>query len=258
MMKRGYAFALVFLAVFVNMGFVSAASIAGIDVGNSIRVALESIEETFRPFLEVTIGGYDTSEFFWMKFLLLILMFVVMKAAIKATPKLGENNAVVNIVALVISLFAVRYISQNQLTEGILLPYGVLGVALTTILPFLIFFFFVEKTSKGPGARKAMWFAFILIMFLVWFTKSDELNAISNWIYWGIMVLSVLLFFFDKHVQLYFGRRVNNERRIDYLKNFINSKAYNYRMALENNDKEQAKKIAKQIDDAEKEIHKLS
>src|SRR3989344_4569335 len=175
--KRNFYF--LFLVLFFP--FVSAQQLPPVeDVINGIVSSLEGI---FTPISSSLFGGGDSNEFLFAKILLAILLFAVINAVVKKVPIFREQKGVAIIVALVISILAVRFISENQLVAGILLPYGTLGVGLTTILPFLIFFYFIHDSEIGPFGRRVSWFFFILVFLILWYSKGSDLSTISNYIY---------------------------------------------------------------------------
>ena len=61
------------------------------------------------------------------------------------------------IVALIVSILSVRFMSENNFILGLLLPYTTLGVALITIIPFLIFAYGVHTTGLPGIGRKIAW-----------------------------------------------------------------------------------------------------
>jgi hypothetical protein len=151
-------------------------------------------------------GEFDSEEFLIAKGLLLILLIVIISTILKRTP-IGKNNEkTANIIAIIISILAVRFINDNQLINGILLPYGTLGVAITTILPFVIFFYFVHYTNMGSFARKISWAFFAIIFLSLWLTR-EGLSEVSNQIYGWTMLAMIIIFFFDKSIHDYMGNR---------------------------------------------------
>ncbi len=260
MKRRVYGFFALLALSLTLLPFVSAYTSFG-DVGSFVQNVIQSIQQIGTPIFSSLFGSYSSDEFLFSKILLFILLFVVIKVGVKATPKLGERNFVVNIIALVVSLFAVRYISENQLTQGILLPYGTLGVALVTLLPFVIYFFFVEKSVTTSTGRKIAWMLFIIIFAVLWFnraTSSEGLPVVSNYLYMSVVLLGVFLFFFDKGVQKYFDRRADYEHTRGVLQDRINKKKWDYQLALNADDKERMGKLLKEIKYLEEEKHKYS
>src|SRR3989344_5047270 len=133
-----------------------------------INDAIRGVTDVFEPVLRALFGNFGGEDFLFAKMLLGILLFVIINVVIKRLPMFRDNKSVSIIVALVISLLAIRFINENDLVNGILLPYGTLGVAITTLLPFFIFFYFLHDSQMGPFGRRAGWFLFGVIFLVLW------------------------------------------------------------------------------------------
>jgi hypothetical protein len=169
---------------------------------------INSIERFATPFFEVLIGDYSGSEFFFAKCLFLILLFIMIDAILKKVPLFQGNNAVIFIIALVVSVLGVRFISDNEFTQMILLPYGTLGIVLTTVLPFIIVFYFLHSMNAGGAARRILWLFFIVVFGALWYSKRNTLlasNPIGNQIYMWTLVAMAGLFIFDRGIHRYFA-----------------------------------------------------
>ena len=199
---------LVFGVIIQFMPFVSAYSYYGgfgnFDLRTGSEQLIQFITDFARPLFEGIIGDYSGSEFFFAKCLILILLYVVCASALKRVEVFKKNNGVIFIISAVISVLAVRFISENQLTLGILLPYGTLGVALTTILPFFIFTFFIQVSGMGGLGRRLSWLFFGIVFIVLWFSKSSEMAALSNQIYFFTLIGMIVAFIFDKQIHYYF------------------------------------------------------
>jgi len=204
--KRGGTIFLLVLSILVITPFISAAQGDFFyEAQATIRPVIDSILGILNPFLEVAVGDYSTSQFFFAKVLLFILLFVVLSSIMKELPRIGDNKAVANIVSLIISILAVRFMSENQLILGVLLPYGTLGIAITTIIPFMAFFYFLHASKMGGAGRKLAWGFFIIVFFVLWNARYEQLDPLGNRIYgWGL-VLMIAVLIFDKSVHRYFS-----------------------------------------------------
>ena len=170
-----------------------------------IRPIISAAIGIMAPFLEYAVGDFSTSQFFFTKVMLLILLFVIIATVLKKVPRFDEMSpTIVNIVALIVSILSVRFISENSLINGILLPYGALGITLATILPFLIFFYFVHSSNMPSGVRKLAWGFFTIVFFVLWNSRFDSLDPLGNRIYGWTLIFVVLVFVFDKSIHRYF------------------------------------------------------
>jgi branched-subunit amino acid transport protein AzlD len=173
------------------------------------------------PFLEAVIGDYTTSEFFFSKVLVLILLTIIIAKLLEKTP-IGDGRKGFNlIVSVLISVLAVRFINENSLFEAIFIQYGVLGVAITTILPMVIFFYFVHNTNVGTYGRKMFWGIYAITLGAIWLSKSSELPEVANWIYALTFIAAIGFIAADNTIHSYFGlsdfkkfEKKSNKKRI--------------------------------------------
>ncbi|MBI2632190.1 hypothetical protein HYW75_04250 [Candidatus Pacearchaeota archaeon] len=222
---------------------------------------VQGVGDIATPVFSALFGVYQSDEFLFVKILVFILLFLGIRLGVKAIPALGEQTGVVNIISLVVSLIAIRFLSESDLVRGILLPYGVLGVAVLTGLVFVLYFFFVEKTVSSAGGRKFLWFLFVLIMAVLWFSQRDKLSGVTNFIYWGALGLGILMFFFDKNVKRYFDRQANYATAVQAINRHLGQLYTDYNNAMNvpgDAGDRMRKDIMKQIKRLEEEKHKLS
>ena len=212
-------------------GLVSAFN--GYDIQYFVQNILDGMAQVAAPLFGAAFGYYETTEFLFVKILVFILLFVVIKTAVKATPRLGENNMVTIVISLVVSILAIRFMSENDFFRGILLPYGSLGVALATLLPFLIYGFFVHKSFDTGSIRKAAFIFYIIVFGIIWISRYDEINQASNYIYAGTLILAICLMLFDRQVKAYFRRNELERVEEDINANSIARATIEYTQALE-------------------------
>jgi hypothetical protein len=203
-MKKEALVLFIYLGIVILSPFVTAQLYYG-DASYQVRNAINFVLDIFRPFLELIIGEYWTSEFFFHKILVLILLTVICKFVLDKTP-IGEyNKKVTFLIAAIVSILAIRFINENRFFEAIFIHYGVLGIAITTILPLVIFFYFVHNTQVKSFGRRMFWTIYMIILVVIWLMKSSEIPPAANWIY-GLTILAALAFvFLDKNIHAYLG-----------------------------------------------------
>jgi len=204
-MKRGMAFALLVCSILSFVGFVSAQA----DINSGIQSFKDGVANAINILFKDLLQTYELGQdIFFMKVLLFILIFVVVQTAVKAVPKLGEQKAVVVIVSFIVSVLGVKWMSDS-LVETILLPYGGLAVAFATLLPFLIFFYFVHATKMNGAGRRIAWGFFAISFALVFYTRNFKEGATpisqeGQYFYYAVLALIVLAMMFDKGIHRYF------------------------------------------------------
>jgi hypothetical protein len=204
-MKKGWLYFASLFSLVLFSSLVSAQS----DVFRTIlEVVISTINAAivvFGPFLVVVIGDYGNGEFFFAKILLLFLLFIVINAVLRQARIFESSPSTIKIIAAIVSILAIRFISDSQLVRGILLPYGALGVAITTIMPFLVFFYFVYFSGMAGFGRRISWVIFGIVFTVFWASRTyGGLPAEFNWIFGLTTVAIILALIFDRGIKSYF------------------------------------------------------
>jgi drug/metabolite transporter (DMT)-like permease len=208
--------------------FINAYSFALNDIiSRGPRDLIDIIKNFTSPFFEALLNTSAYSEFFFAKVLLLILVFICIYFVLRKIDFLGlnEKKGILIIIASVISILGLRYLPENDLIKGVLLPYNTLGLAIAIFLPFLIYFFFVEKSIPSPPGRRAAWIIYAVIFGVLWVSRRSEISEIANYIYLAGLIVVILCLFFDDSLHKYFKlddlrkleRGISVSNRIDLL-----------------------------------------
>ncbi|MCK4553298.1 hypothetical protein KAT80_03780 [Candidatus Pacearchaeota archaeon] len=227
-----------------------------------ITRVIDSILGILSPLLETIIGDYNTSEFFFHKILLLILLIIISKNILDKTP-IGEDNKKVSLmISVIISILAIRFINENNFFGAIFIQYGTLGIAITSILPMIIFFYFVHTARIGTYGRKLFWALYGIILGAIWISKSSEIPSIANWIYGLTFLAAIVFIYLDKTIHSYLGlsgfrkfEKNINKKQIRKLKKDLQEIQEDWAYGRFNSRKEY-KDEKKQIEDQIKELSK--
>ncbi len=166
----------------------------GIDIRRGSEDAINFIVNWAEPFLIAVLGGYDYSGILiFEKFLFFILLLSLIYIALNNVPIFDDQKRIVIIVSVIASILSVRFIDLVWLNT-IILQYQILGISITSILPFIIFLFFLHTVSESPVVRKIGWIFFILVYYGLWATVETE-----NYgqVYFWTMIVSILFLLFD-------------------------------------------------------------
>jgi len=174
------------------------------DLSSASTQIIQWIRDIFDPFFEVFVGDIALNQIFFARVLILILLFVLISAILRRISIFKENHGTRIIIAAVVSILGSRYITESEFIQGVLLPYGILAVALTVLLPFLILGYFVHDSVDSPAGRKFAWIIFIAVYLGMWGDRSSELGN-ANYIYLIGALLAAAAALFDHTVHEYFG-----------------------------------------------------
>ncbi len=164
---------------------------------------IEIVKNFFSPFFEAILGVGQYDQYFFARILLLLLIYVLVYAVLKEIDLIGDRPFILFIIAAVVAILGARYIGEINFIEGILLPYGALTIALSVLLPFIIFFWFVHSSMAGSGvARRAAWIFFAVIFFGLWLSRRTLTQF--DWIYNVAIAAVVLAVIFDPKIHEYF------------------------------------------------------
>jgi len=145
--------------------------------------------------------GYDVAgaEMITRFLLVLLLTTVLFQPAYNV---LGKKSGIAFIVAFLVSILGIRFLSITNL-NAVMLPYGALAIAASTIIPFLLFLYLLEMGDLGknhPVIRKIGWAIIAASFLFLWTTRYKEVGEIS-YLYGLMALLSVGLLLFDGTIQ---------------------------------------------------------
>ena len=160
---------------------------------------LKQIQDFSEPLLKFLLGVDSYDEFFFTKVLLFILLIVVIFSVLKNIEIFRHYLGAQWILSIIISLLAVRYLISINIINAILLPYGALGIAITILLPLVIFFYFVHNSIRHSRMRMLSWILYGLFFIGLWWQRSVDIGNFG-WIY-GAGIIGVLIaIIFDKQI----------------------------------------------------------
>ena len=192
---------LLILTFLVNL--VSAYGYGYIDLRYGSEQVIRWVEDFGAPIFSALLGGQYggvNDGFLFERFLLFILLLSIVYISIKNVPVFADNKPVISIISFVIPLIAIRFMDFAWLMT-ILVQYAVLGIAITAILPFIIYLLFLHGMSNSATVRKIGWILFIVVYFGMWATTDVEFYGE---IYMWTMLLAVIFLFLDGTIHSYY------------------------------------------------------
>ena len=194
MKKTGIAVISVLIVfLFIISLVVPASAYYYIDLRQGSQDVINWVTDFSEPFLQALFGGYGYSYLLFEKFLIFIILISIVYLSISRIPAFDEQKGVIWIISIVVPLIAVRFLDAVWLNT-ILIQYQVLGIALTSILPFIIYLFFLHNISDSSTVRKIGWIFFIVVYFCLWSTSDIE---IYGQVYFWTMILSLAFLLVD-------------------------------------------------------------
>src|SRR3989338_10978061 len=163
-MKRGlFGVILLWLMLVVFMsGAVFAQSASWV---TSVETGLNDFTTVANPIVKFIIGDVEgDSGLLFIKLMVFFLILVIVYYATRNVPGIGDKKSLSFIISLIVSVMAIRFLTTKELVNFIWAPYGVLGVALSSIFVFVLAFFFIM--SFNDIIRKVGWTAFKINQFL--------------------------------------------------------------------------------------------
>ncbi len=197
-MNRIGVVSVVLISLLFVMTFVSAQN----PTLNGIADGVESFYDTlFEPFAKFLLGqSTDSPEAFFAKLLVFIIVLSVVWFVVGKFPLMTGKKKTGLLIAVVVSILSVRYLTYEWLNT-IILPYTTLGVAVTSLIPFIIYFFFV-KDLPTQLMRKSAWIFFAVVFFgLFIFRINGPTSSPQMYVYLVTVVLSLIMFSADGTIQ---------------------------------------------------------
>ena len=176
-----------------------------LDLESGSKQLIQLIKDITSPFFETLLNDSSQNEFFFVKVLIMILLFLIINAVFKKIPRIGENSGVSLIISAIVAILSVRYISDSQLITGILLPYTTLGIVVATAIPFLIFFWLINTTKLGGIGRRIGWAGFGIVYAFLWKSRYSDLSPLGNQIYGALLIMIIAAVLFDRKIHEYFS-----------------------------------------------------
>jgi len=200
-------FSSVVMSVF-SFSFVSAywAGDLGSNLGYGMNQLIYLFESLLGPLAAALLGG--SGDLLFERVLFLTIILLVVHIVIKNIEPFKDKPAIIWIVSVAVALLSTRFLVESDMVQSIILPYSVLGVAITGFLPLLIYFYFVKDVVSST-ARKLLWIFFIVVYLGLWGSRYDELGSIS-WIYFWTGVIALFFLLFDGTI-----RRVMMNQKYD-------------------------------------------
>ena len=191
-MKKGvFAFGFVFVGLMM-LSMVSAQGFGGVrDVSDRVITAFVDI---FEPILSALFGHNNWGDgLLFERTLVFIVLFSFIFIILGKVPMFDDAKRIKMVVAIIIPLIGMRFMDYAALV-AVINQYFILSIILSSILPFVIYFYFVYNIAGNHGVlRKLAWIIFSGIYLGLWSTASVS-GAYANIYLWTFVASLAMLF----------------------------------------------------------------
>ncbi|MEK6894235.1 MAG: hypothetical protein AABX10_02115 [Nanoarchaeota archaeon] len=196
-MKGNIFFVLFLLSLLLVPGFVSAQYYGG-GFWYGTEQVIDSLVMNLEPILRALLGGNDwTGYLLFEKTLLFMLISIIVGVILGNLPFFQgfQHKGILRLVALIIGLLGVRNLNYIWVST-IITQYQVLFIAITGILPFMIYWYFVN--GLNGLVKKVAWVFYAVIYFGLWATS--DLEAYEGVYLWSALISLAYGLFLDTMV----------------------------------------------------------
>lgn len=190
----------------------------GDNLGYGMEQLIDNIEQMFGPMFSMLLGGQG--DYMFERIMFLFMLVAIIYVVISRIDVFKNNKMVIWVITISVSLLSTRFLTESDLIQTMLLPYSILGVTLTAVLPILIYFSFVESFSESATVRKMLWIFYIIVFIGLWSSRYDELGQMS-WIYMMSAIAALLFLLFDGTIRRTMVKQQMKELDIENRDNFV-------------------------------------
>jgi hypothetical protein len=249
---------LVFLSILVlNISFSGADLASNVQQGSYGFVNL--VKGFFSPIISAIFGnGYSENVFETLLYFIIILAIVSL--VLSRIEIFKDKKRIIWIISICIALLATRFTLEPILLGLVSLPYKLLGISILSVLPFIIYFMFLESFEQ-PLIRKIGWIFFICLYIGLWYSQTQEMGNYA-YIYMATAIIGLIVMLFDRTIQAYrirsWVRRGLSEKTAKRMADLSAGIDANYDRLKSAPDPASKKKIQDAIDRDVKDLKKAS
>ena len=192
-MKKRFAVFCVSLIFITLLSVLVSAQYGYFDLRSASEQIINWIQDIFGPFFAVFLGG--TGEFLFEKILFFFIVLTFSFVVLKKFPVFEDHLGALWVTVAAVAILSTRFLTESEVVASILLPYSVLGVALTAAIPIVIFFLFVH-TFDSSTLRKVLWIFFIVVFWGLYGSRAGELGSLA-FIYLLTGIVALIFLFAD-------------------------------------------------------------
>ena len=192
---------ILFFVLLFSISFVSAAG----ELQYGSQKLVELIQEIFGPLFGSWLGG-DGYEYLFESILFFFILLSFVYVVLNRMDLFRYKPAALWTVVISVAVLSARFTLNSEWVKFALLPYSIVGVAIISIIPFVLYFYFIENFDSST-VRKFGWALYTCIYIGLWYSQSDSIGDIS-YIYLFAAILGLILIAADGSVRGWMARRL--------------------------------------------------
>ena len=174
-------------------------------ISNFIKGGIDIIQKSGNPIFSALLGEIEQSEDLFIKILLFLLVMLIVYAVLDTMSFFNTKPSITWLIAIIISIFGIRFVPVG-LIKTMTYPASALALVILLGLPFLLFFWIIQRVSNS-FVRRAGWAVFAAIIAFLWFYNIDNpATAGFQWIYLFVLIACGVAFGFDAILQKWLGK----------------------------------------------------
>lgn len=190
-MKRAL---ILFMLSFLSISLVSGAQ----SPSEGARLVVDTVIDILEPLAGSLFGGFGSENLF-VSVLFFVIILSLVYIILGRIDLFYDKNTIRWVVTISVALLATRFTAEQALVQFVLLPYNVLGVALLSLLPFIIYFSFLYSFDSS-AIRKFGWALFIVLYIGLWYTQFEQIGDIA-YVYLFAGILGLIMMASDKYIR---------------------------------------------------------
>jgi hypothetical protein len=187
-------------SIIMLSSLVSAGPVEGLE--KLLEGARDMILLVIRFITNILLDIDNFDELLFAKLLILLIIFFVVYTVIKKNRIFGTDQKIISIISSAISILSIRYLPED-FVQAILLQYNIFAMAVTTLIPFMLFFFFIHQSGFKKFGRRMGWIFYAITFIAIWAFRYDDIGN-ANYIYWVGIIFVVISLIFDSSIHKYF------------------------------------------------------
>ena len=192
-MKKRNIIIPIFLLSILAISLASAA-IPSFDPRETSEKIVTLLQDFFTPLFNAFLGG----EYLFEAILFLAIILAFVYVALSRIDLFYKNKPALWVITICVSVLAARFTLDAQWTQFVLQPYNFLGISILSVVPFIIFFYFLYSFDSETVWAWG-WSFYIILYLAMWYTSFDKLGELA-WVYLFTGILGLIMILSRKSI----------------------------------------------------------